>query len=238
MPELDDRIPGGVILASYSNLIRDRTAQRYVDETARDTETPIPGLGELAYITGSQVLQHFDGIEWHNFLDDAGDLVIDGSISATDIIGQRINATQRFFGPLIEVPRANLGNNLFGGPSILTWFMTSSIANPEGAAWRAEPTAGDTWRLQVATGDGAGNPQTYRTRIDFREPGGGAIYGITDFSEGAGSPTSPMLNFPASFNVYAVTDGSVFTATLRNILVGAGVPNNAVGVDGDIFFRF
>lgn len=64
MAEIPDRVPGGVILASYANTIRDRTAQRYVDPTARDASNPLPIAGELAYIQSLNVLQVFDGTLW------------------------------------------------------------------------------------------------------------------------------------------------------------------------------
>ena len=41
MSELDDRLPGEVIFAAYSNEIRDRAAQRYVDGSARDASVPL-----------------------------------------------------------------------------------------------------------------------------------------------------------------------------------------------------
>jgi hypothetical protein len=64
MPETPDRLPGEIILASYSNTIRDRTVQRYVDNTARDSAVPLPVQGTVAYITATGQLQIFDGAEW------------------------------------------------------------------------------------------------------------------------------------------------------------------------------
>lgn len=64
MPELPDRIPGEVILASYSNDIRDRALMRYADPTARDTSNPLPAAGDLAYLTATGLFQVFDGTAW------------------------------------------------------------------------------------------------------------------------------------------------------------------------------
>jgi len=62
--EIADRIPGEVILASYSNQIRDRAVMRYADPTARDVSNPLPNAGDLAYLTASGVYQVFDGSAW------------------------------------------------------------------------------------------------------------------------------------------------------------------------------
>lgn len=66
MSEIPDRIPGGVILASYANDIRDRTLQRYPDPTARDASNPLPSDGELAWVESLDVIQVAVGGVWRN----------------------------------------------------------------------------------------------------------------------------------------------------------------------------
>jgi hypothetical protein len=67
MPEIPDRVPGGVILASYSNDVRDRICQRYASAVERDSLTPLPAEGELAYLQDQNVLQVFKGT-WMNLV--------------------------------------------------------------------------------------------------------------------------------------------------------------------------
>ena len=50
MPEIPNVVSGEPVESQWGNAIRDRVAQRYADATARDAETPIPGLGELAWL--------------------------------------------------------------------------------------------------------------------------------------------------------------------------------------------
>ena len=66
MPEIPDRVPGGVILASYANDIRDRTAQRYASAVERDSLTPLPAEGSLAYLSDVDKLQVFANGLWRN----------------------------------------------------------------------------------------------------------------------------------------------------------------------------
>jgi hypothetical protein len=64
MPEIPDRVPGGIILASYANDIRDRTAQRYNSAVERDSLTPLPGEGALAYLADVDEFQVFANGLW------------------------------------------------------------------------------------------------------------------------------------------------------------------------------
>lgn len=70
MAEITDRLPGEIILASYSNDIRDRSLQRYADRTARDVSNPIPATGDMAWISSLGVLEVFDSVAWRVYTDD------------------------------------------------------------------------------------------------------------------------------------------------------------------------
>ena len=84
MPEIPDRVPGGIILASYANDIRDRTAQRYASAVERDSLTPLPGEGALAYLADQDVLQVFQGGLWTNVAEEPWVVAI------TDPLGSRL----------------------------------------------------------------------------------------------------------------------------------------------------
>lgn len=81
MPELSDRIPGEIILASYNNQQRDRLVERYVDATARSVATPLPVAGTVSYLTASGVFSIFDGATWVDFIDVRGGQTIAGTLS-------------------------------------------------------------------------------------------------------------------------------------------------------------
>ena len=67
MSEVPDRIPGDLIVASYANTIRDRTVQRYVDDTERSVLNPVPELGDLSYVTSTLLMSIWDGTQWSPF---------------------------------------------------------------------------------------------------------------------------------------------------------------------------
>lgn len=67
MSEVPDRIPGDLIVASYANTIRDRTVQRYVDDTERGVLNPVPLLGDLAYVQSTLEMSIWDGTIWSVF---------------------------------------------------------------------------------------------------------------------------------------------------------------------------
>lgn len=84
MAEIPDRVPGGIILASYSNDIRDRAAMRYADPTARDASNPLPQAGELAYVASLAQLQVFDGTLWQGLLDIQDEAAIDDRLDVLE----------------------------------------------------------------------------------------------------------------------------------------------------------
>ena len=64
MPEIPDVSPGQVAAAEYHNDLRDRTAQRYATAGSRDTENPVPTLGDIAYVESLTQFQVWNGSEW------------------------------------------------------------------------------------------------------------------------------------------------------------------------------
>lgn len=64
MPEQPNVLPGEIILASVHNAYRDRTLQRYTSNSQRDSLNPIPAIGEMAWITGTDELQIFASGGW------------------------------------------------------------------------------------------------------------------------------------------------------------------------------
>jgi len=67
MAEIPDRVPGEIIFATYANDIKQRSVQRYTDNTQRDALNPLPENGALAYITTTDQLQIFNGSFWDVF---------------------------------------------------------------------------------------------------------------------------------------------------------------------------
>ena len=57
MPEISDVAPGGDVLATWGNAIRDRAVMRYTSEAARDASDPSPDDGQLCWIEDIDELQ-------------------------------------------------------------------------------------------------------------------------------------------------------------------------------------
>ena len=91
MPEIPDVVAGNTIESAWGNQTRDRSVQRYSTEASRDSLTPVPAAGDLAYITGDDQFQIFDGSVWQNVdsrtvadgryvLIDGGGIITSGSL--------------------------------------------------------------------------------------------------------------------------------------------------------------
>ena len=85
MAEMDDVLSGETIESAWGNQIRDRTLQRYVNVTERDTLNPTPDAGDLAYITSINGIQFYDGVAWV--------VVLTPEVRNSDAITAAVNTT-------------------------------------------------------------------------------------------------------------------------------------------------
>lgn len=69
MPEIPDVVQGNPVESAWGNDIRDRTVQRYADAAARDSLTPLPVAGDLAYLDDTGSVQVYDGTAWVTLAD-------------------------------------------------------------------------------------------------------------------------------------------------------------------------
>jgi microcystin-dependent protein len=68
MPEIADVIASEVIEDGWGNAIRDRTIQRYDDESTRTSESPTPGDGDLSFLEDTGDLSVFFDGSWRTFV--------------------------------------------------------------------------------------------------------------------------------------------------------------------------
>jgi len=61
VPEIPNVVQGTPVESDWGNDIRDRTLQRYADATQRDTLTPLPVAGDLAYLEDTGEVQCWSG---------------------------------------------------------------------------------------------------------------------------------------------------------------------------------
>ena len=64
MPEMPDVVSGEPVASAWGNDIRDRTVQRYADQAALAAESPLPEVGDLAFVDDSQSLLQWNGTTW------------------------------------------------------------------------------------------------------------------------------------------------------------------------------
>lgn len=64
MGEIADVVPGEPVESAWGNAVRDRSIQRYADQTALDGSVPIPVQGDVAYLLDSDTFQIHDGSVW------------------------------------------------------------------------------------------------------------------------------------------------------------------------------
>lgn len=108
MAELPDRVPGEIIFASYENDIKQRTAQRYADNTQRDALNPLPEDGALAYITSTDELQIWNGAAWVVFYLSSTGGAMTGALFST-VVQAEIPAQFRNIHILDAPPASGLG---------------------------------------------------------------------------------------------------------------------------------
>lgn len=108
MAELPDRVPGEIIFASYENDIKQRTAQRYTDNTQRDALNPLPEDGALAYITSTDELQIFNGTSWVVFYLSVSGGTLTGAL-LSGVVQAEVPAQFRNIHILDAAPTAGLG---------------------------------------------------------------------------------------------------------------------------------
>jgi hypothetical protein len=148
--EIPDRIPGEVILASYSNDIRDRALMRYADGAARDVSNPLPAAGDLAYLTASGVYQVFDGAAWvtlsplraktFGFDDDAATVTTSESV--------RID---------MPFPQTAQGD-LYVAKAVVNWVVSGTPGSTDTAIAEIQTNGGLTiGRVDTTIGGGAGS---------------------------------------------------------------------------------
>jgi len=127
MPEIPNVVPGEPVESQWGNAIRDRVAQRYADATARDTETPIPDKGELAW------------------LDDPGELTI--CVDESGPVWEPIPTVVVADGRYVNVGGDTMAGNLSLSEFLLIW---SNPGDP--SFWRAYQNESGEWLLQQFAG--------------------------------------------------------------------------------------
>jgi len=138
MPEIPNVVSGEPVESSWGNDIRDRSVQKYADQTALDFSQPLPQLGELAWLinpgwlvvctdvvapaTWTPLLDRDQGDDqWVNITGDTmtGALTVQGSITAPNV-----TATSRLIG------------TLQGRQEVKAGYTSLSAELPIGGAWQ------------------------------------------------------------------------------------------------------
>ena len=252
MSELDDRVPGGPILSAYSNTLRDRTAQRYNDSTARDVSRPFPGDGEHAWIEQEEQLTVYDGDDWRAYLDDTGGTlfgVLDGAgVGSIENMGKLGVGLTDFFelgdpatgpGATLEMQPEHMEIGI-AGPGGTTQRMMRLLNEPdlgEPGVQFSDPYSLDTLRRMALT-DGAEalimrlNPGTEGRIISQNTDSFArrdlAIQGDDIFLDA--TPVSGVVQIANTTN----TNNN--TRSVRNIFFSPNEPG-AQGADGDVWIR-
>lgn len=228
MPEIPDVAPGEVIESVWGNELRDRSLQRYADETERDFLNGAPIEGELAWIENINTMQVYNGADWIDLLDTdqsgfpwlsqtggtiSGVLQVDGQTFIQ--AGSAAAPGLAFAGTDAGITRSGTQVRLAsGGESLLA--VDGDGSQQILAIFSGGPAA-PAWTFNSDRGLG-----TYRV-------------GASRLGFATGGQLTAQLSPPGSYAT-DVNDGS---QTLREILVGtSNPPSNAWGKDGDIYMRF
>jgi len=221
MPEIPNVVSGEPVESQWGNAIRDRVAQRYADATARDAETPIPGLGELAW------------------LDNPAELTI--CVDENGPVWETIPTVVVADGRYVNVSGDTMAGNLSMERYLLLW------SHPDAAAvgyWRSAQLSSGDWVHQQFVGGSA----TTRLRgvIDGQlQVENGPLRVAVAVS---GSVAEPALQFAnANAGIYRLAGdlmGFVSASTERVRIGGTGLevlPSNDLrmtGGTGDARLRY
>src|SRR5262245_44789459 len=61
---IPDVVPDAAIESQWGNTVRNRTLTPFANAAARDTAIPTPVAGMICYLTGSNVVQVYNGSKW------------------------------------------------------------------------------------------------------------------------------------------------------------------------------
>lgn len=64
MPEIPNVVAGEPVESDWGNDIRDRSVQRYPDQTALEVSQPFPAPGETVWLDDPGIMQTFNGALW------------------------------------------------------------------------------------------------------------------------------------------------------------------------------
>lgn len=251
MAEMPNVVSLEVIESVWGNLIRDRTAQRYVDETSRDFENGTPTVGDLAFITSDAQLQFWTGTEWADLINSVSSTVREGGVLLWGGAAAMTFDTTEWKlqyddggGFLNRIVVGQTSVNLRGAGGFRVVTVSDDLVELAGGTILRQENGGRIWDRSVSS---SGN---YRlTRDDNGETtlhfGGGAsghswirlpedASSYFQFRPATGS--TPITRILSETAYPVEVDAS--SASMRDILIGEELPDNSWGKDGDIYIRF
>lgn len=249
MAEIPDVVALETIEAQWGNLIRDRTAQRYVDATERDFLNGAPVAGDLAFLSSTDQFQVYDGVAWQTLLDQSAPVTLTGIDGDWLIFNGGANEWK-----LNTSPTFNL---IQDGVTRMQVYATAggvlrNSDNTDAFRWGG---GSSTYQIRVFDNDGttnimdilsSGSNVTPQLRIHPGTSAKPVFTFLTDPDTGLFSVGANRLGFSTGGQQIAnispptsyATDEGDGSQTVRDILVGQLIPDNAWGKDGDVYMRY
>lgn len=250
MAEIPNVAPGETIESgAWGNPIRDRTVQRYASVASRDALNPTPTQGDLAYLEDTDRIQVFAIAAWVDLINAAGTSAIanDAPLNFFQADGTTVGA----FLKQLASGTFQLRHDSIGG--LVDRLHISST----GALTLRDPTGAVRLTVDAA---GAGVQLAGITTLNPATADDGAVamriaiaraWQFEQSLTGASSRLRLYSDDNKTFEIGGNTNGTIVTfnnsnyrtglgsnsASARNILIGTTVPDNAWGLDGDIFIR-
>ena len=224
MPEIPDVAPGEVIESVWGNELRDRSLQRYADETERDFLNGAPIEGELAWIENINTMQVYNGADWIDLLD-----TDQSGFPWLSQTGGTLTGTVFFPAGSVSDPSIAFD----GVPNTgISRSGTSLRLGSEGVLGFSVFDDHTQTHLPILTPLGSQSEPSVQFNSNlagiYRVPGD-----ILRFKAGGAAVYTVQINDGA------LTGTDANSETMRNILVGqSNPPSNAVGKDGDIYLRY
>lgn len=129
MPEIPDVVALTEIESSWGNLIRDRTILRYADATARDASEPTPTQGRFCYLSGTDVLQMYQGAAWVTIGNASGPYLSKGASPAQSVASEVSFASAILLSKQVYPPVLPNNSGTINGPIVVASLTAVSHVN-------------------------------------------------------------------------------------------------------------
>lgn len=237
MAELPLVVGGESIESAHQNLVQARIVQRYIDAGSRDAGIPLPVSGDLAWLSATSEFQIYDGATWNTYA------LVGDSYTKAEADGRFLLLTGGGMSGSITWPEyvgsgSGIGAIDAGAGVGVVLELGEQISGAGSATpfidWHTGHVGNDHDVRLLASGGVAGVNKGGDLQIQGQdlqlEPR--QVSGLGHARSNYGFELTAYNPAPLGFG------GDIFGAQTRNVIASDQAPNNANGIDGDVWLQY